>query len=79
MSMTASVVSWSECLASDPEVLCSIPGATRFPEKWWMDLERGPLRLVRIIQELFMVEEHCLLGCFHGDFNYRYLLGLCTV
>jgi hypothetical protein len=25
------------------------------------------------------VEEHCLLRYFHGDINYRYLLGLCTV
>jgi hypothetical protein len=30
---TASVVSWSEFLAIDPEVPGSIPGATRFSEK----------------------------------------------
>jgi hypothetical protein len=29
---------------------------------------------------LIMVEEHCLLGCFHGGISYRCLLGLlpCT-
>jgi hypothetical protein len=26
-----------------------------------------------------MDEEHCLLGCFHGGINDRYLLRLCTV
>jgi hypothetical protein len=31
--VTASVVYWSEFLATDPEVLGSIPGASRFPEK----------------------------------------------
>jgi hypothetical protein len=31
--MTASVVLWSEFLATDPEVPGSIPGATRFSEK----------------------------------------------
>jgi hypothetical protein len=31
--MTASVVYWSEFLAIDPEVLGSIPGATKFSEK----------------------------------------------
>jgi hypothetical protein len=30
---TAPVVSWSEFLATDPEVLSSIPGLTRFSEK----------------------------------------------
>jgi hypothetical protein len=30
---TASVVSWLEFLATDPEVLGSIPGATRFSDK----------------------------------------------
>jgi hypothetical protein len=30
--MTASVVYWSEFLATDPEVPGSIPGATRFSE-----------------------------------------------
>jgi hypothetical protein len=24
---------------------------------------------------LFMVEEHCILGCFHGGISYRCLLG----
>jgi hypothetical protein len=32
-SMTASVVYWTEFLATDLEVLDSIPGATRFSEK----------------------------------------------
>jgi hypothetical protein len=31
---TASVVWWSEFLATDPEVPGSIPGPTRFSEKW---------------------------------------------
>jgi hypothetical protein len=31
--LTASVVYWSEFLATDPEVAGSIPGATRFSEK----------------------------------------------
>jgi hypothetical protein len=48
---TASVVLWSEFLATDPEVPGSIPGATRFSEKWW-GLERGPLSLVSTIEEL---------------------------
>jgi hypothetical protein len=30
---TASVVYWSEFLATDPEVPASIPGATKFSEK----------------------------------------------
>jgi hypothetical protein len=33
---TASVVEWSEFLATDPEVLDSILGASRFSEKWWV-------------------------------------------
>jgi hypothetical protein len=33
---TASVVYWSEFLGTDPEVLGSIPGATRFSEKQWV-------------------------------------------
>jgi hypothetical protein len=33
LSMTASVVWWSEFLATDPEVPGSIPGAVRFSEK----------------------------------------------
>jgi hypothetical protein len=32
---TASVVWWSECPATDPEVLGSIPGASRFSERQW--------------------------------------------
>jgi hypothetical protein len=36
VDMTVSVASWSEPLASDPEVPGSIPGATRFPEKYWV-------------------------------------------
>jgi hypothetical protein len=43
--MTASVVKWSEFLATDPEV----PG-----------LERGPLSLVRITEELF--QRNCCSG-----------------
>jgi hypothetical protein len=42
----------SEFLATDPEVPGSIPGATRFSEKV-VGLERGPLSLLRIIEELF--------------------------
>jgi hypothetical protein len=34
--MTASVVECSEFLATDPEVLDSIPGITRFSEKYWV-------------------------------------------
>jgi hypothetical protein len=34
--LTASVVWWSEFLAANPEVLDSIPGATRFYEKQWV-------------------------------------------
>jgi hypothetical protein len=41
---------WSEFLATDPEVPGSIPGPTRFSEK--RGLERGPLSLVRTIEEL---------------------------
>jgi hypothetical protein len=33
---TASVVYWSEFLATNPEVLGSIPGASRFSEKQWV-------------------------------------------
>jgi hypothetical protein len=33
---TASVVYWSEFLATDPEVLGSIPGDSRFFEKQWV-------------------------------------------
>jgi hypothetical protein len=24
-------------------------------------------------------EEHCLLGCYHGDINYKRFLELCTL
>jgi hypothetical protein len=34
--LTASVVYWSEFLATDPEVLGSIPGASTFSEKQWV-------------------------------------------
>jgi hypothetical protein len=30
------VVKWSKFLATDPEVPGSIPGVTRFSEKWWV-------------------------------------------
>jgi hypothetical protein len=33
---TASVVWWSEILATSPEVPDSIPGATAFSEKYWV-------------------------------------------
>jgi hypothetical protein len=48
---TDSVVKWSEFLATDPEVPGSIPGNTKF---FWevVSLERGPLSLVRITEEL---------------------------
>jgi hypothetical protein len=42
VTMTASVVLWSEFLATDPEVPSSIPGTT----KKVVGLERGPLSLV---------------------------------
>jgi hypothetical protein len=48
---TVSVIWWSEFLAADPEVPGSIPGATRFFCEV-VGLERGPLSLVRIIEEL---------------------------
>jgi hypothetical protein len=41
----------SEFLATDPEVPGSIPGAARFFVKV-VGLERGPLNLLRIIEEL---------------------------
>ena len=34
--VTASVVQWSEFLATDTEVPGSIPGATRFSEQYWI-------------------------------------------
>jgi hypothetical protein len=33
---TSSMVQWSEFLATYPKVPGSIPGATRFSEKWWV-------------------------------------------
>jgi hypothetical protein len=49
--LTASVVNWSEFLATDPEVPGSNP--LRYHIFWEVvDLERGPLSLVRIIEEL---------------------------
>jgi hypothetical protein len=33
---TASVVWWSEFLNTDPEVAGSIPGETKFSEKYWV-------------------------------------------
>jgi hypothetical protein len=36
ITLTASVVEWSEFLATDPEVLNSIPGTSRFSEKHWV-------------------------------------------
>jgi hypothetical protein len=36
---------------TDQEVPGSIPGATTFPEKWWVWKE-VPLNLMRIIEEL---------------------------
>jgi hypothetical protein len=44
------VVQWSEFLATDAEVLDSIPGATRFSEKWFWN--GGPLSLVSTTEEL---------------------------
>jgi hypothetical protein len=48
---TASGVQWSEFLATDIEVLGSIPGSWRF---FWeaAGLERDPLSLVRITEDL---------------------------
>jgi hypothetical protein len=48
--MTASVVQWSEFLATDPEVLGSIPGSSRFSEKQWV--WNGVTHLVRTTEEL---------------------------
>jgi hypothetical protein len=33
--MAASVVQWSESLTANPEVLGSVPGATKFPAYQW--------------------------------------------
>ena len=45
------MVYWSEFLATDTEVPGSTPGATRFSVVV-VGLERGPLSLVRSIEEL---------------------------
>jgi hypothetical protein len=47
--MTASVVSWSEFLAIDPEARVRIPA---LPEKEVVGLERGPFSLVSTTEEL---------------------------
>jgi hypothetical protein len=47
--MTASVVQWSEFLATDPEARVRFPA---LPEKKIMGLERGPLSLVSTTEEL---------------------------
>jgi hypothetical protein len=46
---TASVVQWSEFLATDPEARVRFPA---LPEKKVMGLERGPLSLVSTTEEL---------------------------
>jgi hypothetical protein len=46
---TASVVLWSEFLATDPEARVQFPA---LPEKKVVDLERGPLSLVSTTEEL---------------------------
>jgi hypothetical protein len=46
---TASVVEWSEFLATDPEVQSSIPGHYK---KKVVGLERGPLSLLSTTEEL---------------------------
>jgi hypothetical protein len=52
-STTFSLVQWPEFLTIHPEVSRSIPGATRFSDKKEVvDLEQGPLSLVRISEEL---------------------------
>jgi hypothetical protein len=48
-SLTASVVLWSEFLATDPEARVRFPA---LPEKKGMGLERGPLSLVSATEEL---------------------------
>jgi hypothetical protein len=47
--LTASVVWWSEFLATDPETRVRFPA---LPKKKVMGLERGPLNLVKTIEEL---------------------------
>jgi hypothetical protein len=49
--VAASVVQWSEFLATDTEVPDSIAGFTKFTDKLLI-LKRGPLSIVRIIEEL---------------------------
>jgi hypothetical protein len=51
---SASVVWWSEVLATVPEIPGSILGSTRFSEK--KCLKRGPLSLLRITEELLQWE-----------------------
>jgi hypothetical protein len=46
---TASVVMWSEFLATDPEAQVRFPA---LPEKKVVGLERGPLSLVSTTEEL---------------------------
>jgi hypothetical protein len=46
---TASVVKWSEFLATDPEARVRFPA---LPEKKIVGLERGPLSLVSTTEEL---------------------------
>jgi hypothetical protein len=47
--LTASVVEWSEFLATDPEARVPFPA---LPEKKVLGLERGPLSLVSTTEEL---------------------------
>jgi hypothetical protein len=49
--LSAPVVWWSELLATDPEVLVSVPGSTRFFERWWF-WNGGLLSPMGIIEEL---------------------------
>jgi hypothetical protein len=51
LSLTASVVMWSELLAADPEVPGPIPGATKFSEEQWV-WNGVHSALVRINEEL---------------------------
>jgi hypothetical protein len=47
--LTASVVYWSEFLATDPEARVGFPA---LPKKKGLGLERGPFRLVSTTEEL---------------------------
>jgi hypothetical protein len=47
--MTASVIQWTEFLATDPEARVRFPA---LPEKKVVSLERGPLSLVSTTEEL---------------------------